>query len=198
MKLDIYLKICSIYIFATLFSCKREDFSNEKNDLKSKSLYVYYSFTDSKSTTDRYSYQIFIKNNTLNCKFISYNTDSYNSINYDKSIIVNSKEIDKLIRLINQSHLTIKKNELPYKIEGSAKTTEKVIVHTDHIKVTGVLEYSNEVSYPDSMSNLEMIKEINNERNLSSTISGKYDLIINFLKSIFLDLEKLIKKAKKT
>ena len=153
-----------------------------------------YFFTDGWSTNDRYHYEIIVTDSLLTLNFYSPKSDSYKHVVYNKKKLLNDSELNKLKQIVRTAQLKQSKKGIP-NARFSAYTQEVLIVQYNHISIAGGLAYGNIVSYPNSESEKQVNKEIADDRNQSSSISGNYDLLISALKKYFVDLDKFKKQS---
>ena len=161
---------------------------------KKAKLIVEYYFTDGWSNLDRYSYEIIIIDSLLMLAFESPKTDSYEPVSFQKKTVLTNSQLDSLKKRLINSSLKQSKIGIPNPT-FSAYTKEVLIVKYKNINVAGGLAYGNIASYPDSESKKDIDQEISDDRKQSSSIRGEYDMIINFLKRCFPELDKLKKKS---
>lgn len=158
-------------------------------------LKIDYYFTDGYSYGDRYWYEIIVVDSMLLLHFHSEGSDSYNKLFFEKKRIINKSQIELLKTLLVKSNLKQSKEGIP-RARFSAYTQEVFIVNYKDIVVRGGMAYGNSASYPDNESYSQILKEIEKDRHSFSSISGDYDAVIDFLKSLFNELPKLFKKMK--
>jgi hypothetical protein len=163
-------------------------------EYKKASFIADYFFTDGWSRSDRYSYEIIVTDSLLTLNFNSPKSDSYKHVVFNKKKILNKNELNNLKQIIKTAQLKQSKKVIPI-AKFSAYTNEVLIIQYKDISIAGGLTYGNIASYPDSESETQVNKEIADDRNQSSSISGNYDLLISALKKYFGDLDKLKKQS---
>jgi hypothetical protein len=153
-----------------------------------------YFFSDGWSNSDRYSYEIILTDSLLTLNFNSPGSDSYKHVVYHKKKILTHGELNDLKKIIRSAQLKQTKKGIP-RATFSAYTKEVLIVRYRNISIAGGLAYGNIASYPGSESEIQVKKEIADDRRQSSSIGGNYDLLISALKKYFTALAKLKKRS---
>ncbi|HEX4373145.1 MAG TPA: hypothetical protein VHZ50_07585 [Puia sp.] len=163
-------------------------------DYKNAKLTIDYYFTDGWSTIDRYSYEIIVIDSLFMIAFSSPESDSYKYISYQKKFLLSDLQLDTIKLALKNSKVKQIKNGIP-RPDGSAHTKEVLIVKYKKINIAGGMAYANIASFPDSEPEKEIQKSIIEDRKLSSSIGGNYDLLIKTLRKYFVDLVKLKKQS---
>lgn len=161
---------------------------------KNAEFFIKYNYSDKKSSSDNYTYGITIVDSLLILEFYSPESDSYNFLSYKKMQILSISMIDSIKKIVVQSRLKQSIEGFPV-IEGSAQTNENLFIKYGEIHIAGGLAYSNIVSFPDIEPLKQIKQKISEERRVSSSITGNYDLLITNLNLLFIDLNGLILDA---
>jgi hypothetical protein len=158
-------------------------------------LIVDYYYTNGISNGDRYSYEIILVDSLLMFGFSSPETEDYNYIFYNKKQLLTAKQVNSIKSVLVSAGLKQTKKGIPQP-DASAHEKEVLIVKYKNVDIAGGL--FNHVIFEDGMTEAKVNKEIAQERKLTSSIGGNYDMFIKALKKYFLDLPNLLGQIQKT
>ena len=153
-----------------------------------------YYHTDGYSTGDRYWYEVIIIDSLIIFNFKSPDNDDWDYINYQKHIIIDADSLNSILSFIYDSKINQKLKGMP-KPSGSGYGADRLYIQSERLNLAGGVVYMNVgLDMPDDLWQ----KKITLEKETSSTISGDFQKVFNYLEKLFTDLPiLLVSKNKK-
>ncbi len=152
-----------------------------------------YYHTDGYSTGDRYWYEVIILDTLLIFNFNSPGNDDWDYINYQKQVIIERDSLEKIIAFINDSKINQKTKGIPIPV-GTGYGSDKLFIESDDVNIAGGTVYLNVgLDMPEDYWK----KKITIEKETSSTISGDFQIVFDYLEKLFEDLPMLMESKDK-
>lgn len=152
-----------------------------------------YYHTDGYSSGNRYWYEIIIVDTLLIFNFKSPSNDDWDYINYQKQSIIDSDSLKNILRKIQNSNIQQKVKGIPIP-QGSGYGGDRLYIESAEVKLAGGTVYMNVgLDMPEELWQ----KKIQIEKETSSTISGDFQGLFNYLESLFVDLPILLNSKNK-
>lgn len=167
-----------------------------KKDYNDAEFIADYYFTEGISLGARYYYEILVIDSVISLIFDAPGFDCYNYVKYVKRFQLEPEDLDSLKKIINKAGLKQTHEGIAH-WEGSMYTREILVIKSDTLFIAGGQTYMPEAKYPEYINEDEARKAIEKDKRDSSSISGDYDSIVNFLNKYFTNLSDLLLEAKK-
>ena len=152
-----------------------------------------YYHTDGYSNKGRYWYEVIIIDSLLILNFKSPDCDDWNYINYQKRMVMEDEVVEKLKRKLVEANLQQKREGIPVP-PGSGYGADRLFVDYQDISLAGGTVY---MCIGESASKEAYENRIKREKEISSSISGAYQSIMDLLETLFDDLAVLLKSKNK-
>jgi len=147
-----------------------------------------YYHTDGYSTGDRYWYEVIILDTLLILNFNSPDNDDWDYINYQKQVVIERDSLEKIIAFVSDSKINQKTKGMPIP-PGSGYGADKLFIESDNLNIAGGTVYMNVgLDMPEEFWK----KKITIEKETSSTISGDFQIVFDYLEKLFEDLTMLM------
>lgn len=152
-----------------------------------------YYHTDGYSIGNRYWHEVIIIDSLLIFNFKSPNNEDWDYINYQKTTIIDQDSLNNILNFIIKSNIHQKVKGMPIP-KGSGYGEDRLYIESRDLKIAGGTIYMN--------VGLDMPKElwqqkIKIEKETSSTISGDFQKVFDYLDKLFKDLPMLLESKNK-
>ena len=144
-----------------------------------------YYHTEGYSLKDRYSYEVIILDSLIILNFKCPKNDDQNYINYQKQSEISYEQLDSIKTILKNVNQKQKGFPLP---PASGYGADKLFVENGQTKINGGTVY---IAIGNDLTDKDYLRRINHEKQISTTISGDYQKLFNYLESIFSDLSVL-------
>ncbi len=157
-------------------------------DYKGAKFILNYYCSDGWSASNRYSFQVVVIDSLLMVGFDSPETDGLRYTSFEKRTILSKRMLDSLKNILGDAGLKQKREGIP-EPNGTSNTKEVLLVRYGNLNIAGGMFYYNMLQEDASTDKINTI--VQRERNLTSSIGGDYDMVIQTLVSLFPDLNSL-------
>jgi len=166
------------------------DVFKEFNDAKFKLAYYH---TDGYSIGYRYWYEVIIVDSLIILNFQSPENDDWNYTNYQKQRIIGSDSLSSILKYIKDAKINQKVKGMPIP-KGSGYGGDRIYIEGNEFNIAGGTVYMNVGNdLPDDL----WAKKIKIEKETSSTVSGDFQKVFNYLEQLFIELPMLLESKNK-
>ena len=143
-----------------------------------------YYHSEGYSSKDRYSYEIIILDSLMILNFWSPSNDDWNYINYQKQIVLDDSTLETVKSVIHKSKVGQKRNGIPLP-PGTGYTSDRLYIETIELNVAGGTIFIG-ISGDETKQQYNL--RVQKEKEISSTLSGQYEIVFKKLRSLFKEL----------
>ena len=141
------------------------------------------------STHDRYSYEIIILDSLMILNFSSPGNDDWNYIKYQKQIVLDDSTLQTVKYVIQKSKVGQKRKGMPLP-PASGYTADRLFIETKELNIAGGTVFIG-ISGDETKQQYNL--RIQKEKDISSTLSGQYEMVFKKLRSLFKELPFLLR-----
>lgn len=167
-----------------------------QRDYNGANFIVDFCYTEGFSLGDRYFYEIVITDTVMTLIFEAPESGSFHYLKYVKRILLDSEVLDTLKMILGKANLKQKHQGIA-DWQGSMYTRQILVVNYESIHIAGGQTFMPSGAYSEDEPEAVAEEKILKDKVESSSISGDYDSIINYLKKYFTNIGDLYNQTKK-
>ncbi|MGC4036947.1 MAG: hypothetical protein QM764_13400 [Chitinophagaceae bacterium] len=148
-----------------------------------------YYHSEGYSSKDRFSYEIIVLDSLMILNFWSPSNDDWNYINYQKQIVMDDSTLETVRYVIQKSKVGQKRKGIPLP-PATGYTADRLFIETKELNIAGGTVF---IGINSDETKQQYNFRIQKEKEISSTLSGQYEIVFRKLRSLFKELPFLLK-----